>query len=340
MFGSPEAEHPTTIDAVVTVAADLREDLDARQAEVTRIGERHGASVVVAQPGAVLSPSGDGVHREHFGFRDGISQPGVKGFHEPDPEHEDERKGHRGQLLVEPGEFVLGWPREDKQPYRVADWMRNGSFQVLRRLDQDVPAWNEARATAARNGPGGADRWASELIGRTPSGAPLVPHGDPQDNSFDYEEDREGKYTPRCAHIRKAFPREARFAPQRHRLMRRGIPFGAPYRNGETGTRGMVFNAFMSSIERQFEYVQRLFANKPDFPDSDVGPDPLIGQPDPVYKAARTRYAEANPDSPAPGAEPVFESFVKTRGAVYALTPSMRALAWLASGGSNGAFAA
>src|SRR5688572_32722969 len=50
---------------------------------------------------------------------------------------------------------------------------------------------------------------------------------------------------------------------QTHRLLRRGIPYGAPYfepkdpdRGRDEGDRGLVFAAYQTSIEGQFEFVQ------------------------------------------------------------------------------------
>ncbi len=46
---------------------------------------------------------------------------------------------------------------------------------------------------------------------------------------------------------------------ERHRLLRRGIPFGPPW--PDTGEHGLVFLAYQTSIVRQFEYVQRKWLN-------------------------------------------------------------------------------
>jgi hypothetical protein len=51
--------------------------------------------------------------RVHFGFRDGISQPGTRGLTAPsDPNQPDE--GEPGQQLIAPGEFVLGYPLQGR----------------------------------------------------------------------------------------------------------------------------------------------------------------------------------------------------------------------------------
>lgn len=331
-FGAPSHAR---VDAVVTLAADEKADLRERRDAISELGRRHGAFTVFEQEGAKLSGGS-----EHFGFRDGISQPEVEGFHRPSPENQHERDGYPGTWLVKPGEFVLGWPAEDGDPADVPPWLHNASFQVLRRLDQDVAGWR-AQAERASADPKKQELWAAGLVGRLPSGEPLAAPGGGICNAFDYADDPDGKRTARNAHIRKVFPRnDARFPagpsgvrePQRRRLIRRGIPFGAPFdaeRPG--GKRGLVFNAFMASIERQFEYVQRNWANKPDFPEDGDGPDWVIGGKDPVAEVAGGYHPSRLASSTGGGGEPPrLPRFVQTRGALYALALSKRTLAWLA----------
>ena len=55
---------------------------------------------------------------------------------------------------------------------------------------------------------------------------------------------------------------------QRHRIIRPGITFGPEVAPGETTTRhsrGLMFVCYQTSIERQFEFIQRSYANNPDF---------------------------------------------------------------------------
>src|SRR5215207_324828 len=114
-----------------------------------------GLSVVYDQEAFVLAGE-----KEHFGFRDGISQVGVRGRLSDLPlqfltrryiDPADPRAlthGKPGQPLVWPGQFVFGYatqqddeggsgPMSDGGP----EWMRNGSFLVFRRLRQDVAAF-------------------------------------------------------------------------------------------------------------------------------------------------------------------------------------------------------
>lgn len=179
-------------------------------------------------------------------------------------------------------EFVLG-PETD--PW----WLRDASFQVLRLLAQDVAGWREAAV--------GQD----ERIGRTRDGKPLDP-------------------IPPFSHLGKTRPPH-QYGPEKRRLIRRGIPYGPPYDDDPEAERGLVFNAFMASIDRQYEYIQRLWANKADFPAPGTGWDPVIGGPD----RDLARYHEARGETPQPPARHVW-----TRGAVYAVAlglPVLRELA-------------
>jgi hypothetical protein len=98
-----------------------------------------------------------------------------------------------------------------------------------------------------------------------------------------------------AAHIRKAYPRDdapgGEAEAQRHRILRAGIICGPEVASGETATlhsRGLMFVCYQTSIERQFEYIQRMHSNNPDFVPDKVRPgsgapatpgfDPIIGQ--------------------------------------------------------------
>jgi deferrochelatase/peroxidase EfeB len=83
---------------------------------------------------------------------------------------------------------------------------------------------------------GGVEALAAKMMGRWRGGAPLVLSPDRDDadlacdiartNNFNYEDDPRGFKCPRGAHIRRANPRDAAHNSKRHRLMRRGLPYG------------------------------------------------------------------------------------------------------------------
>jgi len=365
------------IDAILTVAADDPDDLLLTLERMRALATQCRLVIVVEQRGATLPD--DRAGHEHFGFKDGISQPGVRGFDRPGlgplqstdgQDHSDEVDGRPGTRLVNAGEFVLGHPRQpvaadpthDSTPRPCAPWMADGSFQVFRRLAQDVPgfwAQVEARARASTLAPlPSADLLAAALVGRWRSGTPLdlAPAEDNRsirdprdDNNFAFLDkdaggnpavdasgqpirDPSGHRCPRFAHIRKVYPRDdAHFQDERRRLLRRGIPYGLPFDpaagrgHGVDAERGLVFVAFMASIEEQFEFLQQSWANSADFPDGTAGPDPIIG----IASAATAPvllHRDAQPDQTLP-----LESFVDTTGAVYAFAPSLPTLRQLAA---------
>ncbi|MDQ4018996.1 MAG: Dyp-type peroxidase [Actinomycetota bacterium] len=329
------------IDALLTVAADDPADLRLEVERMHALAFRHGVALVSQQDGATL-PGARGY--EHFGFKDGISQPGVVGFDEA-----DDNRWTKGDAMIAAGEFVLGYVRAGgRAPWDHPAWMRDGSFQVFRRLRQDVHGWWARVAEAVRELPGRdsmtEDLLGAKLVGRWRSGTPLARAPEREDvsagershnNDFDFDGDADGRTTPRFAHIRKMYPRDAALRDDRRRILRRGIPFGPPFNppadrgRGGDAERGLLFNAFMASIDEQFEHLQGAWANAPDFPGIAVGdrkrdgPDPVIGDDEAPLRLVRARHADA---------EIEFRRFVETTGAVYAFAPSIRTLRDLGSG--------
>jgi Dyp-type peroxidase family len=327
-FGGP---HQPAIDAVLTLAASDPEALECEAAAWRDRAKVHGLAFAFEQRGARLTGAMEGC--EHFGFKDGISQPAVRDF---DPA--DERIA-AGERLIPAGEFLLGHPRiaasgGEAPPITCAEWMRDGSFQVLRRLTQDVPGWRAQLARLAASLPTehaiSPDHLAAKLIGRWQSGTPLAVAPDRDDGSaadvgFDYNDDPYGLKTPRFAHIRKMYPRDdAFFERDWHRIIRRAIPFGPVYDPAQSSVpaeRGLLLNAFMASLENQFEFLMRGWANDPDFLEAGDGPDPLIGSSDLPSKLRHPCRCHS---------ELRFERFVHTSGGVYAFVPARSTLAHLA----------
>jgi Dyp-type peroxidase family len=296
---------------------------------------------------------------EHFGFLDGISQPGIRGLTPASNPMYKPNEGLPGQDLLWPGEFVFGYPGQDpSDPVKAgppsaiaAPWLRNGSYMVFRRLEQKVPEFR--RFVAERAARLGMERelLAARMVGRWKSGAPLelaplrdnpgLGRDDRRNNDFEFGDDRFQRKCPYAAHIRKAYPRDdVNVAEaQRHRIIRAGIPFGPEVAPGETTTkhsRGLMFVCYQTSIERQFEYIQKSYANNPDFVTGKERPggggvvapgfDPIIGQaagdgarqmdePFPNYPAGNRRTTLTIP-----------EQFVKLTAAAYFFMPSITAL--------------
>jgi Dyp-type peroxidase family len=296
---------------------------------------------------------------EHFGFLDNISQPGVRGLTQGPNAIYKLDQGLPGQDLIWPGEFVFGYPVQDPEdahkqgPPRpmAAPWMRNGSYMVFRRLEQKVPEFR--RFVAEQSARLGMDPQllSARMVGRWKSGAPLevAPLRDnaglgrdiKRNNDFAFGGDPFQRKCPYAAHIRKAYPRDdagSLAEAQRHRIIRAGIPFGPEVEPGETVTkhsRGLMFVCYQTSIERQFEYIQRHYANNPDFvsgktrPDGGAvkpGWDPIIGEaPD----GGPRRMDEPYPNYPGGNRRTTLEipkEFVVLTAAAYFFMPSITAL--------------
>ncbi len=148
---------------------------------------------------------------------DGLSQPFVRGLHDKPRAHEDE---------IALGEILLGYtngygkepvsPRDD----HGFDLGANGTYVVFRKLAQHVGVLWTYLADQARRLGTSAELLGAKLMGRWPSGAPLVlaPDHDEADaaspermNGFGYlAHDADGLRCPVAAHIRRANPRDAR----------------------------------------------------------------------------------------------------------------------------------
>lgn len=182
----------SAVDFMLVVAGECKARVRAEAVRLqARLGDGEGLQLQV-QFGDRLTVKSS---REHFGFADGVSQPGIRGtwrgrhitrrrLPPGDPEHD--LFGHPGQHLVWPGEFVLGYPASSPDPRLpgpvrpVPAWMHNGSFLVYRRLQQHVDVFEAEMARMAedlRHLPGFAHMspalLKAMLVGRWPSGAPV-----------------------------------------------------------------------------------------------------------------------------------------------------------------------
>jgi Dyp-type peroxidase family len=347
VFGGPGQP---CIDAILTIAADDLADLRTEVNRQWSLAARHRMFVVYEQLAQTLP--GQGASREHFGFRDGISQPGVIGFDPPD-ELGTQVLGRPGTWLLSPGEFVLGQHREfETNPPVVPNWLVDGSYQVFRRLAQDVPSWwaqviRQQYTLRSKRGESmiNADLLGAKMIGRWRSGTPLAnaPEGDnrsaqdpTEDNSFEFGlDDPAGLTTPRFAHIRKMYSRDvADDQAEKHRILRRGIPYGLPFDPtlgrgyGVDAERGLCFNAFMASIKGQFEYLQEKLANTANLPRPGDGKDPVIGEGSSELSLIVGMDKDGKPAEQSLD----FQRFVTTTGAAYAIVLSIPTLQGIASG--------
>jgi Dyp-type peroxidase family len=340
------------IHVLVSIAART-EDGVARECE--RVQEEMAANGL--EPGHVQPAEQPSDSREHFGFTDGFGQPSIAGVARHGvpgqgipvrrrpwhrfradiiPSRTDRKLAWRA---VRPGEFVLGYEDEDggPPPAPAPPLHRNGTFMVWRKLRQDVAGFRRFVADAADETGIDPGLVAAKVLGRWPDGSPLVlrpAYGDARlgndrerVNDFAYGGDAAGAACPRGAHIRRANPRDALRAgggrlTARHRILRRGMPYGPPLDEGveDDGVdRGLVFVSFQASIERQFEIVQARWLN-----DGDAFG--LARTPDPVAGAVGDGGARVAFGGCPPHYATAMRAFVTPRGGEYLFVPGIAAL--------------
>lgn len=155
---------------------------------------------------------------EHFGFRDGISQPAVRGkisgneyFATRNIDKNDPRANlfaKPGQPLVWPGQFLFGYPIQTKDPtvagpQRMAlpKWSRNGSFLVLRRLGQDVALFNDTMQEMADSIQANygvsitVEELKAKFVGRWKDGTPLTVSPEGPDSNISGNTNRLNNFT-------------------------------------------------------------------------------------------------------------------------------------------------
>jgi Dyp-type peroxidase family len=258
---------------LVTINAVAAEPLEEALAALRRELEGESLSILDEARGTALSGN-----REHFGFSDGFAQPAIEG---------DGNVAMPGQGTPEPhgrwselalGEFLMGYEDEDGEvvPGPAGPLGSNATYMVYRKLHQDVAAFRRALRERAAGFPGGEERLAAKIVGRWRDGTPVELSPDAPDpglrpeqlNAFRYGDDADGRRCPLGAHIRRVNPRDALGwhgkRTRRHRMIRRGMPYGPPLPEGTTEDdgrdRGLFFLSFCGSLRRQFEIVQAAWA--------------------------------------------------------------------------------
>jgi Dyp-type peroxidase family len=341
-LGTGEAHVLITVNAKTAGALDAAlEDLRAR------LEEAGSLSVVHEEHAELLAGQ-----REHFGYGDGFAQPAIEGVNE-------ERAAGGGVPLANGqwrslalGEFILGYEDEESRVDRRrrlpsapdGPLGRSSTYMVWRKLHQDVALFRRTLRDSARLYEAGDEAMlAAKIVGRWRNGTPLVTSPaaeqldfDPRQpgaNAFLYADDVDGRRCPLGAHIRRSNPRDALgFEGKlsfRHRMIRRGMPYGPPLAPGamqdDGQQRGLVFVCFNASISRQFESVQRQWLNEGNTFHLAHDTDFLLGAP-----------ADAKAKMTVPGDPPFFFSpqapFVITKGGEYLFVPGITALAALADG--------
>lgn len=294
--------------------------------------------------------------REHFGWADGLAQPAIEGVEPARAGGGVPLDDAREWRPLKPGEFILGYPDEDGQVVSgpARSLLMNGSFMVYRKLQQDVVRFREAlheqaqvygdlvhpRLTPQQR----YELLAAKVMGRWRDGAALELYeraDDPPDalgarhldkndvmlsNNFRYRDrDANGFRCPKGAHVRRANPRDDDGldgrATRRHRIIRRGMPYGPQHMYGEPddGVRGLIFICFNADIERQFETVMTDYIGDGNIFGLGADQDYLLGGEGKHTVQGRPPYFA-----------PLSAEIVVTKGCEYLLTPGIEALRELA----------
>jgi Dyp-type peroxidase family len=366
-------------DAIVVVYAADQKTLEDKVAEIEQITTAAGLTVAaklplivrgkgeVAAKGSRKAASAKARNKgeqayEHFGFADGISQPVIRGTPRA-------KSSVSPMHVVAAGEFLLGYkdelgfypptptvtssmdssgilPELDHEPVTLfgidsefRDFGRNGSFVVVRQMEQHVDKFHDFCRHAAKehsrhsNGEGITQEWiAAKMVGRWQDGTSLVrnPNGrelrEP-DNDFSFaDEDPQGLHCPLGSHVRRSNPRDSLGEDhetqikinKRHRILRIGRTYE------KDGEKGLLFMCLNADIERQYEFVQQSWVAAVSF-NGLQEKDPTIG----AQRDDAGRFSIPSTDGSV--VLTGLPSFVTTRGGGYFFMPSRSAMQYLIS---------
>jgi deferrochelatase/peroxidase EfeB len=365
------------------VMAFAKQDLAAFEATVQQQAWRDGFEIL-----ATLDTSNLHSH-EPFGFADGISQPEFEWDRQQPAEATTVNYRNRTAL----GELLLGYPNEygkyTDRPLvdprtQTADMLlpaeddpskkdlgRNGTYLVLRQLEQDVRGFWRYLNEAAKGDPAERYRIGAAMVGRGVDGVPLMAAGANAGlNDFLYDADPFGMRCPLGAHIRRANPRNADLvghpagliarglsrlglprpkmradliaSTRFHRLLRRGREYGpglSPEAALESAPaddppRGLHFACLCANISRQFEFVQNAWLMSSKFNGMRQESDPLLGNRAPIRDCLRTDNFSIAQDGQLAHRLTRVPQFVTVRGGAYFFMPSLRALRYITQAGT------
>jgi Dyp-type peroxidase family len=295
---------------------------------------------------------------EPFGYADGISQPIIKGTSRS--QHSDQQ-----DHLIAPGEILCGYPDQrdnispspavefakdisnvlPQEPFQTRqdarkDFGFNGSYLVIRQLQQNVDAFNafcERKSDELKQGEKiesvSAEWIGAKMLGRWKDGRPLVRFqsenvGGEAGNNFRYrKEDPQGLKCPLGSHIRRANPRDSLGddtetqigLSNRHRILR----VGRSYQRDNGKEKGLMFMCLNADIERQFEFIQQTWLGNSSFHD-------LMGETDSITVGqCPINNKFTIPSHQGSVTLTGLPSFVTTKGSGYFFMPGRQALNFL-----------
>ncbi len=332
-------------------AVDIASMIELELIELVARAPKKAITFVGIERGRVYkNANGDGV--EHFGYVDGRSQPLLI---EEDVEKED--ADETGAFIWNPAFPLRQVLTKDPS---VDDANVFGSYFVFRKLEQNVSGFRDAEnalqqqlttlaASVGKIFP--PDLAGATIVGRFRDGTPVTLQNHdglhaPVLNNFDFADDMQGLKCPFHAHIRKTNPRGDTHrlfgspidtaGGERSRIMaRRGIIYGkrkqlaGEFIDKPTSRVGLLFMAYQSNINEQFEFTQSQWANNPSFVKPTTGIDPIIGQAQAGTPTLAQTHHAGYDDASAATTQQFFGNFVTLKGGEYFFAPSLAFFAGL-----------
>ena len=341
-FRGDLAEPP--IHAMLMIADANEAVRDAqRAAVVSMIAATNGAVTLLGTEEGRALQNADGHGIEHFGYVDGRSQPLML----VEDWNEENAKGGVDQWdpKIPLGQVLVPCPGGESAN-------SHGSYFVFRKLEQNVRGFKKDEKQLAdflKLKANGEDEElaGAMVVGRFENGTPVLQSridvsqsGKDVPNNFNYLGDPNGLKCPFTGHIRKANPRgetEVKFGVPagteiEHLMARRGIPYGrrtkhpndedASFEDLPAGDVGLLFMAYQSNLETQFEFTQQTWVNNPGFVGPNTGIDPIIGQT-PGANAQRWPERWGGPLAAQPYD---FSDWVTLQGGEYFFAPAISML--------------
>ncbi|KAL0564605.1 dye-decolorizing heme-containing peroxidase [Marasmius crinis-equi] len=347
-------EYQKGVHGVIQVAGKAQDKIDE---QVQKIKDMFGDAMQEVYRLNAYARPGDGMGHEHFGWVDGITQPGVEGW-------DTEQSVTPGQAIVKPGVILLG---EEGDNIPRPTWAKDGTFLCWRQLQQLVPEYHEYLDKNAPDVSGlsrdeAVHLFGSRMMGRWKSGAPIDMTPLRENATLGADTYRRNNYTfdhpefgsafdlktnqtwcPFSAHVLRSRPR-AHSATENSpedlvntHMMRGGLPYGPEVTKDEASQvktsddpkleRGMAFAAYQSTLEQGFIFAQNKLVDTLDYPvGTNTGVDAVIGSLNlgPPGDAART-ITGMNWNNHS---EPIniYKDFVVTRGGEYFFSPPVSAI--------------
>ncbi|KAL0575541.1 dye-decolorizing heme-containing peroxidase [Marasmius crinis-equi] len=347
-------EYQKGVHGVIQVAGKAQDMIDE---QVQKIKDIFGDAMQEVYRLNAFARPGDGMGHEHFGWVDGITQPGVEGW-------DTDKTVTPGQAIVKPGVILLG---EEGDNITRPTWAKDGSFLCWRQLQQLVPEYHQYLDQNAPDVSGlsrdeSVHLFGSRMMGRWKSGAPIdlsplkenatLGADTVRRNNFTFDHPEFGSafdiktnqtWCPFSAHILRSRPRAHSASGNSSEdlvnthMMRGGLPYGPEVTKDEAAQikssddpkleRGMAFAAYQSTLEHGFIFSQNKLVDNTNYPEgTNTGVDAVIGSLNqgPPGDAART-ITGMNWNNHS---EPIniYKDFVVTRGGEYFFSPPVSAI--------------